>query len=110
MELDLVWERFLEQLNHSETGLSAYKKEVTGIPFLYVSLLASTIGREQAEHTIKVCAAQSIKGKRLSLLMEYVREDSHLLVYRFRFLVPQEKMFCCGNLCPDCIRFKHSRY
>ncbi|MFC0189017.1 hypothetical protein ACFFJY_12010 [Fictibacillus aquaticus] len=107
MELDLVWDSFLQSINRKETGLSAYKKEVTGIPFLYVSLRLDTADRKQAEQIIKLCAAKAIKGKRLRIVMEYVREEIDLLVYRFRFLVPQEKMFCCGNLCPDCIRFKN---
>lgn len=109
MELDLVWDTFLQSLNREETGLSAHKKEITGIPFLYVTLHPDAAGRNQAEQTIKSCAAKAIKGKRLRVVMEYVREENDLLVYRFRFLVPQEKMFCCGNLCPDCIRFKIPR-
>lgn len=41
-------------------------------------------------------------GTKLKPECIYVRSDEHEHVYRFRFLVPSEKQFCCGNLCEDC--------
>lgn len=38
----------------------------------------------------------------------YVRSDDVQHVYRFRFRVPDEKQFCCGNLCEDCFLLRQN--
>lgn len=38
----------------------------------------------------------------------YVRSSDPWHVYRFRFRVPDEKQFCCGNLCEDCFLLRSS--
>ncbi|TKD71775.1 hypothetical protein [Pseudalkalibacillus hwajinpoensis] len=105
MNLDDIWTPFLNELAKSDAVSSVSKKKITGIPFLYFTV-NKNIGKERIETLIKVEAAKVMKGKRLRMEYSFVREDQSLMVYRVRFLVPQEKMFCCGNLCPDCIRFR----
>ncbi|MDH4615838.1 hypothetical protein [Brevibacillus sp. AY1] len=53
-------------------------------------------------------------GERLSIGTKlkpeciYVRSAEHWHVYRFRFRVPDEKQFCCGNLCENCFLLRLS--
>ncbi len=48
-----------------------------------------------------------LRGTRLTIECVYVRTDNTkepiCHVFRFRFLVPAQKQFCCGNRCVDCI-------
>ncbi|WP_347550487.1 hypothetical protein ABFG93_02870 [Pseudalkalibacillus hwajinpoensis] len=106
MNLDDIWEPFLNRLSSSDTVRSVYKKNITGIPFLYLTL-NTNIRKATIDTLIKIEAARVMRGKQLRMEYSFVREEKTLLVYRVRFLVPQEKMFCCGNLCPDCIRFRN---
>lgn len=85
----------------------AEKKLMAGIPFLYVTV-SQHVSIDQSTDAVKKHAVKAMKGKRLTLNLDFVRSEGNLYVYRMRFLVPQEKMFCCGNLCFDCIRFKDS--
>ncbi|WP_237416805.1 MULTISPECIES: hypothetical protein [Halobacillus] len=95
---------FEQLLNESAEIAGAEFKSFTGLPFVYVYPSGNT-AREGIEDRLKWCAAKAMKGKRLSLAMNYVRRTQTFYVYRVRFLVPQRKMFCCGNFCDDCIRF-----
>ncbi|CDQ19866.1 hypothetical protein BN982_02173 [Halobacillus karajensis] len=79
-------------------------KKIAGIPFVYL-MPAEGVTKRELEDILKWCASKAMKGKRLTLAMSYVRKNQAFYVYRVRFLVPQRKMFCCGNLCDDCIRF-----
>jgi hypothetical protein len=92
-----------ELMTHPFFELVTFKK-VTGLPFVYLTP-KENITTKEIEDTLRVSAARAMKGKRLTLAMSFVRKDQALYVYRVRFLVPQRKMFCCGNLCDDCIRF-----
>nr|WP_034670071.1 hypothetical protein [Ectobacillus panaciterrae] len=58
------------------------------------------------QHTIAQISALAMKGKRVHAECIFVRQENTLFVFRYRFYVPQQKMFCCGNLCIDCIRFR----
>ncbi len=106
MNLDEIWSPFLNQLATSNTVKSVSKKTITGIPFLYLTVNSDII-KAEIETLIKLEAAKCMRGKQLRMEYSFVREERKLLVYRVRFLVPQEKMFCCGNLCPDCIRYRN---
>lgn len=99
-----AWQVFEKLLTESEKIKTYQIKKITGLPFLY---LTPESGRSRAdmEELLKRTAASAMKGKRLTLAMSFVRKDQASYVYRVRFLVPQRKMFCCGNLCDDCIRF-----
>ncbi|MFC0524017.1 hypothetical protein ACFFGV_10640 [Pontibacillus salicampi] len=105
-ELEKAWTIFLQYMNERDIIHSCRYKEVTGIPFIYIQKHHSSIAREQVEEALMKAAARAMKGKRLTLSMYHVRENEAHYVYRVRFLVPQRKMFCCGNMCVDCIRFQ----
>ncbi|WP_052114896.1 hypothetical protein [Pontibacillus chungwhensis] len=105
-DVEKAWHLFMVTLNQDPCTLTCYKKTITGIPFVYVSPSSPNIERTMIEDSLKKAAASAMKGKRLTLSMSFVREHEALYVYRVRFLVPQQKMFCCGNMCIDCIRFQ----
>jgi hypothetical protein len=105
MDLELIWQLFMKQLTLNECIYKAYWKKITGIPFLYIQITPNT-SHSSLESLIKKCSAIAVNGKRLHSETIFVRQDDMLYVYRHRFYVPQEKMFCCGNLCVDCTRLK----
>lgn len=95
---------FEENLMSSAAIKRVEIKKVAGLPFVYV-WPGEKVDRKVIEDVLKLSAATAMRGKRLTLAMSFVRKDQAYYVYRVRFLVPQRKMFCCGNLCDDCIRF-----
>ncbi|WP_216830896.1 hypothetical protein [Alkalihalobacterium elongatum] len=103
MSLENVWNKFLELLEENPKIKSVIKKNITNLPFIYVQ---SNVMHQEIDLILKSAAMTVMKGKRLTLEMVYVRKTEDTYVYRLRFLVPSEKMFCCGNGCMDCIRFK----
>ncbi|PPA72161.1 hypothetical protein [Jeotgalibacillus proteolyticus] len=104
MDVDLIWKNFIDCLSQREGIDSAHWRKVAGIPFLYVSV--SDAAQGSLHYEIKRCAGKAMRGKRLHAETVSVRVSGNDHVFRHRFYVPQEKMFCCGNLCPDCIRFR----
>ncbi len=105
MNLEEIWEVFLRELEMNPLIDSCYKKNVTGIPFLYVSTYV-TADECKLQASIQKAAAEAMKGKQLRAECIFVRKNSNLFVFRHRFYVPLRKMFCCGNLCIDCVRFR----
>ncbi|WP_349410386.1 hypothetical protein [Pseudalkalibacillus sp. SCS-8] len=106
MDLETVWTSFDRHLTREERIETISKAMMAGIPFVYLTF-TETIHKKEAERILEKAAVQSMKGKRLQSEMIYVRQEGRTFVYRCRFYVPNEKMFCCGNLCHDCIRFKN---
>ncbi len=84
--------------------MSIQKKIYSGFPFLYIE---TTSTKDQLEAELKHAASKAMKGKRLSCEIVFVRFQSPDHIYRARFYVPQEKLFCCGNGCTDCVRLKN---
>ncbi|MBM6618576.1 hypothetical protein [Bacillus suaedaesalsae] len=110
MDLDDIWVMFLHELSSYRHYHSVKKQIYTGVPFLYIQVAENTnTSQEDIETTIKKAAARSMKGKRLHSETIFVRQEQHLFVYRHRFYVPQEKMFCCGNLCVNCVRLRNKK-
>lgn len=105
MDLEPIWQQFIKKLNVNKGITSAYWRKIAGIPFLYIST-APELSQLTLEAIIKKCSVAAIKGSRLHSETIFVRQEDLLYVYRHRFYVPQEKMFCCGNLCVDCTRLK----
>jgi hypothetical protein len=105
MDIDIIWGKFIKDLNSQVEIRTAVIKRMAGLPFLYVDV-KDKASKETIENAIKECAVKAMKGKRLNFEIFPVRQEQSLFVYRCRFLVPQEKMFCCGNFCVDCIRFR----
>jgi hypothetical protein len=105
MDLETVWTEFIRNLLDSDEVSDVKRMKMAGIPFLYLSVQTDLLQKIQG--LIEKAAVNAMKGKRLHSEMIYVRKDGNMYVYRCRFFVPQEKMFCCGNLCHDCIRFRN---
>lgn len=105
MDLEPIWQSFIMLLTQRTFIETASWKKMAGIPFLYVTLTGD-IPQPELEKELMHCAAIAMRGKRLHSETIFVRKEAQTYVYRHRFLVPQEKMFCCGNLCIDCTRFK----
>jgi hypothetical protein len=108
MDLDGIWQKFIERLTLNTFIEKANWIKVTGIPFLYIRTTGD-LTQSMLEKEIRKCSAIAMKGHRLHCETIFVRNEEQLYVYRHRFLVPQEKMFCCGNLCADCIRLKEKK-
>jgi hypothetical protein len=104
MILEDVINVFLNRMN-ADHSLSCRIKKSAGIPFLYVQM-NSILTIAEIKEKINKESRIAMKGKRLTSECIFVREETSLYVFRHRFYVPQEKMFCCGNLCEDCIRLK----
>jgi hypothetical protein len=107
MNLENIWSIFLKSLEERICMTKLEKKTFSGSPFLYIDVCDPYIqDKVVVESAIKEAAAYSIKGKRLHSDTIFVRFENNQYVFRHRFYVPQEKMFCCGNLCKDCIRLR----
>jgi hypothetical protein len=104
MNLELIWTTFLNCLNRDQCTERAWYTKIVGIPFLYIKYLHMS-DLSYFEKLIKKASSLSMRGKQLHSETIFVREDAGIFIFRHRFFVPQRKMFCCGNLCPDCIRF-----
>ncbi len=78
------------------------RKEYAGVSFFYVRLIA-TSSQQDLEIFLQQEAERFVTGTAWKYEFEYIRSSQAGLVYRFRFSVPEEKSFCCGNQCPGCI-------
>jgi hypothetical protein len=107
MNLEDIWTVFLHQLTLHTNYISIKKHVYSGLPFIYIETIDDQVEQQTIEESIQKSSALSMKGKRLHSETIFVRKDSNTYVYRHRFYVPQEKMFCCGNLCSDCIRLRN---
>ncbi|RLQ95857.1 hypothetical protein [Falsibacillus albus] len=103
MDIENIWNKFIQIMNEEDTITRAVWKKIAGIPFIYIQ---SPENPHHVEHVVKKASAQAMKGKQLKCETIFVRKEESLHVYRHRFYVPQEKMFCCGNMCNDCVRLK----
>lgn len=103
-DIEQAWHLFIKYLQASHFIKQAARKDFAGLPFIYLESIEHG-KRKEMDELLKTAAMQAMKGKRLTLSISFVRESKTLFVYRVRFLVPQRKMFCCGNMCHDCIRF-----
>ncbi|AZB42813.1 hypothetical protein CEF21_11190 [Bacillus sp. FJAT-42376] len=107
-ELDRIWEHFLNLL-HADPALAKVRKVViAGTPFLYV-FKSSLITCSALQTRIEKTAKKAMLFKRVTSKTVFVRAEDDLFVFRHRFYVPQEKMFCCGNRCTDCILLQPKR-
>ncbi|MGN7468768.1 hypothetical protein [Brevibacillus sp. SAFN-007a] len=100
MMLAAFYRRFEEALHQEGIATKCDWRTHAGQLFLYVSsaLPASRLTERLLETGERLTAPTTLKPECL-----YVRSSDDQHVYPFRFLVPNEKQFCCGNLCEDCI-------
>ncbi|PQD94932.1 hypothetical protein CYL18_11385 [Pradoshia eiseniae] len=105
MDLDIIWLNFLTALEQSASIIEAKRMVYAGIPFLYITAKENDIRLGELEREIALSAGAVMKGHQLHSKTQFIRNEAALFVFKHRFLVPQRKMFCCGNECADCIRF-----
>jgi hypothetical protein len=106
MDLEIIWNKFFSLLEQQHNLKSISKKTYSGVPFLYIKTTHPTSQQQQLNDLLVHTAATAMKGKRLSCDLSFVRMKSDTFVYRVQFMVPQEKQFCCGNGCTDCVRLQ----
>jgi len=97
--LDETYHEMLRRLYAQREIEHAEWRHYAGIRFLYVRspLPSNQLGRKLEETGFQITA-----GTKLQWESVYVRSEGHQHIFRFRLLVPNEKQFCCGNLCEDC--------
>ncbi|AST92171.1 MULTISPECIES: hypothetical protein [Sutcliffiella] len=106
MSLQTIWAIFLTEMNSNSIIQLCERKDITGIPFIYITP-AVDADLDLLLQTIKICSKKAMYKQRVTVKTNFVRKSDNIYVFRHRFFVPQEKMFCCGNLCEDCIRLKN---
>ncbi len=97
--LEHVYRQFHETLLRTPGVTDAKWHVYAGQRFYYVETLlpAGAVGDLLMEAGECVTAGTKLKAESI-----FVRSLPDCHVFRFRFLVPNEKQFCCGNLCEDC--------
>jgi hypothetical protein len=98
--LDRYYERLHQSLLQSGAVPEASWCVHAGHRFFYVN---SPLPAEQVARLLLEAGERIAAGTKLQVESIYVRSHGEQHVFRFRFLVPGEKQFCCGNLCKDCI-------
>lgn len=78
------------------------KNTFVGMTFLYITPVNGT-GEKEIRSLIAQTADSLTLNRNIYYDCFYVRQKERQFVYRFRFRYPDEKSFCCGNRCPDCI-------
>lgn len=78
---------------------SVQQRDIGGYQFLYVQ---SDKHPDIIKQHIVEISRELCKNKSIQFECTFVRKQTNQCVYRIRFLVPSEKMFCCGNGCVDC--------
>jgi len=106
--LATFYQQFEKQLHLEGIVTKSGWQTHAGQRFFYVS---STLPTPQLTNKLVETGERLTTDTKLKPECIYVRSHAEQHVYRFRFLVPSEKQFCCGNLCEDCflLREKKSR-
>lgn len=97
--LAAFYQQFEATLLQEGTVSASTWRMYAGQRFFYVS---STLPAHHLTARLMETGERLATGTKLKPECIYVRSDDQGHVYRFRFLVPSEKQFCCGNLCEDC--------
>ncbi|MEJ8545426.1 hypothetical protein [Brevibacillus borstelensis] len=103
MLIDQLYQQLISMLRDERVVLDAYFREYAGNRFLYVTspLPPPQLGDYLQEAGERVAAGTVIQPE-----CAYVRTAGMVQVFRYRFLIPGDKKFCCGNLCADCCLFR----
>lgn len=97
--LDTYYADLLRELVKNGTASEVIWRLFAGQRFLYVN---SPLQASQLAKRLLETGSSITEGTKLKIECIYVRSIGDQHVFRFRFLVPSEKQFCCGNLCEDC--------
>lgn len=103
--LESFYRQFTETLHQGKMVAESSWRTYAGQRFFYVN---STLPAPILTKLLVGAAERLSSGTRLQPECVYVRSDADWHVYRFRFRVPDEKQFCCGNLCEDCFLHRAS--
>jgi len=103
--LEAIWESFFQCMKNNKLINLIEQKKISGSYFIYIKESIESKSIIQYESQLKDCANQIISIYKVSYHVNFVRKEKNIIIFRHRFLVPQTKMFCCGNQCIDCIRF-----
>ena len=103
--LEDIWELFFHCLKNNNLFQSIEQKKISGCYFIYITELNEPVAINQYSSQLKNCANQIISYYKITYHINFVRKENKTIIFRHRFLVPQTKMFCCGNQCVDCVRF-----
>ncbi|WP_134698563.1 hypothetical protein [Ammoniphilus sp. YIM 78166] len=94
-------QKLLNELGQHPVIESLELKVLAGMPFLYIQ---SSTPSHKVSRLISQTADTLIHQTPLHYESIYVRTYRNIHVYRFRFLYPLNKSFCCGNQCgEDCV-------
>ncbi|WLR43645.1 hypothetical protein LC087_05725 [Bacillus carboniphilus] len=104
--LEEIWNKFILIIQENKNISDVNIKNITGTPFLYINSYAN---KQTILQIINEASQKSMYKKKVTKQTTFVRHQDGLYVFRHRFFVPQEKMFCCGNECVDCVRYKRRR-
>lgn len=94
-------QKMLNELRQQPAIQSLELKVLAGMSFLYIQ---SPTSSHKISRLISQTADMLIHQTPLHYESIYVRTYKDIHVYRFRFLYPLNKSFCCGNQCgEDCV-------
>ncbi|WP_400163942.1 hypothetical protein ACAF76_012810 [Brevibacillus sp. TJ4] len=99
------YQQFEDTLHRDGRIAQSKWRTYAGQRFFYVN---SALCAPELTICLLEAAGRLSHGTRLKPECIYVRSDDCWHVYRFRFRVPDEKQFCCGNLCDDCFLLRDS--
>lgn len=103
--LEEIWNQFFNCLsNYDEIVYS--NKLICGVNFLYMRSENNFMNQESIKNLILSCSKEYTNQYHLIYRIEFVRQEEGNFIFRHRFFVPNKKMFCCGNECADCTRFR----
>ncbi len=101
--MESLYSRFIEKLKETDQCIEISRRIHAGITFLSIQPKEGTT-HQKIEQLIREIASQVIGQRSLYYDLHYVRTTSKgKMIFRFRFRVPNEKSFCCGNQCVNCI-------
>ncbi|PTX58295.1 hypothetical protein C8P63_11742 [Melghirimyces profundicolus] len=106
---DTLENRFVKRLRAAGFG-DTELRTFAGTHFLYLCPRnGETAAATRLSRAIRKAARPLLLHTKLTLECHFVRKAKDRWVYRIRFRVPDEKSFCCGNQCPDCVLLRSRR-
>jgi hypothetical protein len=99
--LEHLYQQFMDALLQHEACTSVSCRDYAGQRFYYVT---SPLAVDRLQAEVEQIAIRIVRHTMCGFAYQHVRQEGAEIVFRFRFTVPNQKMFCCGNLCEDCTR------